>query len=142
MQFCFCRACVLRSISGNMDQKRTFVTPCLQSKVTLTRTTQTLTPISLQSRCESHLQTCSYKKPGSIEVVSETFQSKSVENWDNEFAQCPHLRDPRLAHYMVVTYTFYILRLFRAQGCDEDDRTSLTIGLKVVCCIIIVLVSS
>ena len=55
------------------------------------------------------------------QALCGTFQTKSAENWDEEFTQSAHLRNPRLALYATVGYTFCILRSFRAQGCDENN---------------------
>ena len=51
------------------------------------------------------------RKPGSIETVFGTFQTKSAKNWDDELTQSPHLRNPHLALYATVGYTFSYLVL-------------------------------
>jgi len=66
--------------------------------------------------CSNHTyRPVATRKPGSIEVVWGVFQNKLSENWDDEFLQCAHLCDPHLALYMVLTYAFLILSLFRAR---------------------------
>ena len=49
------------TISGNMGQKWSFNNQALQSKVSLIHITQTINTYMSINRCESHLQTCSYK---------------------------------------------------------------------------------
>ena len=140
----------------NMGQKRTFHTMSLQSKGILIRRTRTLTSISLQSRCESHLQTCRYKE-GRLHWSYMRHISKYIGR--------------KLGRRICTTCTsswslpcalhggnlhFFISPAYFAQSCDEDHwpltsplnailkqlRTSLTIGRKMVRCIIIILVSS
>ena len=50
-------------------------------------------------------------KPGSIETVCGTFQTKSAENRDDELTQSAHLCNPRLALYATIGYTFVYLLL-------------------------------
>ena len=40
-----------------------------------------------------------------------TLQTKSAENWDDKLTQSAHLRNPRLALYTTVGYTFSYLAL-------------------------------
>ena len=98
-----------RFISGNNHQKRTFDTPRQQSKVKLTHRIVILTPVNLYSRCESHLQPVATRKPGSIETICGTFQTKAAENCDDELTQSAHLRNPCLALHTTVGYTFLYL---------------------------------
>ena len=95
--------------------ERTFYTPRQQSKVKLTHRILTLTPMSLYCRCESHLQPVATRKPGSIETVCGTFQTKSAENCDDELTQSAHLRNPCLVLYTTVSYTFLYLVFFCAR---------------------------
>ena len=99
-------------ISGNNRQKRTFDTPRQQSKVKLTHRIVILTPVSLYSRCESHLQPVATRKPGSIETICGTFQTKVAENCDDELTQSAHLRNPCLALHTTVGYTFLRISCF------------------------------
>jgi len=49
------------------------------------------------------------RKPGSIETVCGTFQTKVAENWDDELTQSAHLHNPRLVLYTMVGNTFFYL---------------------------------
>ena len=93
------------NISGIMGQERTFDTPCLQSKVTLTRRTQTLTFISLQSRCE---QTCSYKKTP-LKLYGARFKVNR-----------PKTGTMNLHNVHIFATLDFISSVYFAQGCDKD----------------------
>ena len=54
--------------------------------------------------------TCT-RKPGSIETVCGTFQTKSAKNWDDKLTQYAHLHNPHLALHTVVGYPFLYLAL-------------------------------
>ena len=62
------------------------------------------------------------RKPGSIETVCGTFQTKSAENWDDELTQSAHLRNLRLALYATVGYTFlYLVLILRKVATKTID---------------------
>ena len=90
-----------------MGQKRHLTLWANKAKLKLTCRILTLTPRPIKQ--VRVIPTALYLQ-GS-QALCGTFQTKSAENWDEELTQSAHLRNPRLALYATVGYTFLYLVL-------------------------------
>ena len=94
--------CMWYSLSyKEIRQKRTFDTPCPQSSY-INAWYDSIKQIKVTPTGQS----VGIKKPGSIEILCSTFQTKVAKIWDETLTQSAHLCNPCLAIYIEVGYTF------------------------------------